>query len=133
MDIKTILFMLALSNLVFGLELILFQLREQSSPRNPYWIAAKLLQCVGWLVLSGRGTIPDYLYIPVGNGAILCGLAYECWAMFQISGRPVGRTRHGAAAAGIVLVCILFTPLPSPHRIVITCRRSPSAPIFTSC
>ncbi len=120
MDIKTLLFMLAMSNLVFGLELILFQLREQQSPNNPYWIAAKILQCIGWLFLAGRGVVPDALYIPVGNGAILCGLAYEGWAMFQISGRPVSRTLHGATTAGIMLICILFTPLPAPHRIVIT-------------
>jgi len=121
MDIKTILLLLALSNLVFTLELLLFQLREQQSQRNPYWIAAKLLQCLGWLVVSGRGVIPDWLYIPVGNGAILCGLAYECWAMFLISGRTVSRAGHGGTAAGIILVCLLMTPLPSPDRIVITC------------
>ena len=114
MDIKTILFLLAIGNLVFGLELILFQLREPQSQSNPYWIAAKLLQCVGWLFLSGRGTIPDIVYIPLGNGAILCGLAYESWAMFRIVGRPVSRRLHGWTATGIVMVCILFTPLSSP-------------------
>jgi PAS domain S-box-containing protein len=119
MDIKTILFLLAIGNLVFGLELILFQLREPQSQSNPYWIAAKLLQCVGWLFLSGRGTIPDIVYIPLGNGAILCGLAYESWAMFRIVGRPVSRRLHGWTATGIVMVCILFTPLSSPQRIVI--------------
>jgi hypothetical protein len=77
MDIKTILLLLALSNLVFTLELLLFQLREQQSQRNPYWIAAKLLQCLGWLVVSGRGVIPDWLYIPVGNGAIDSGCPYS--------------------------------------------------------
>lgn len=124
MDIKTLLFALAIANLVFGLELILFQRREQHSGRNPFWVLAKFLQCIGWLFLAGRGTLPDWLYIPIGNGAVLCGFAYECWALFRITGRPVGPVLHGATAAAIILVCILFTPLPSPPR----SSRSPTGP-----
>lgn len=80
MDIQTLILMLAVSNLIFGLELILFQLREPYSARNPYWIAAKMLQCLGWLLLAGRNDLPTMVVVPFGNGAILCGLAYECWA-----------------------------------------------------
>ena len=119
MDIKTLLFILALGNLVFGLELILYQWRERYSQKNPFWIAAKLLQSLGWLFLAGRNTIPDYVYIPIGNAALFCGLAYECWAIFRLLGRPVSRDLHLAVTAGLLLLVALFSSLSSPVRIVI--------------
>ena len=71
MDIKTLILALAIGNFVFGLELILFELREERSRNNPFRTAAKILQCAGWLLLYSRGSIPDLLYTPVGNSSLL--------------------------------------------------------------
>ena len=67
LDIRTIIFTLAFGNFVFGVVLILLQRREEQSLRNPFWIAAKFLQCTGWLLLAGRGTIRRHLQLYPGQ------------------------------------------------------------------
>jgi PAS domain S-box-containing protein len=118
-DIKTLILALSLGNLVFGVMLILFQLREERSRRNPYWTAAKLLQFTGWLLLYCRTSIPDFLTYTVGNACLLSGFVYECCAMFRISGRPVRRTLHVSSVAGIVLACFFLTPQSPSFRIAV--------------
>jgi PAS domain S-box-containing protein len=119
-NIQTAILALAVGNFVFGLMLVLFQIHEERSRRIPFWTAAKFLQCVGWLFLAGRGTIPDTLSVLVGNFALLCGFAYECWAMYRISGRPVSRRLHASSAAGVAAVCVVLVFISSPSvRIVV--------------
>ncbi len=118
-DIRTAILGLAVGNLVFGSILVLFQRGEEPSQRISFLVTCKLLQGIGWLLLSGRGSIPDFLSFAVGNSCLLSGIAYESWSMYRLTGRPVSRRRHVYSAAGITLICILSTPLTAAGRIVV--------------
>lgn len=103
MDIPTILLALAIGNLVFGAELLLFQHRREHSLRNPFWPIAKFLQCAGWLLLAGRGVFADTLSILLGNVCLFVGFTYECWAIYRISARTVTMA-HQALGLGYALL-----------------------------
>jgi len=117
LDIRTIILALAIGNLVFGIVLILFQLRQEHSLRNPFWPAAKFLQCGGWLLLAGRGVLADSLSFTLGNFCLLTGFAYECWAIYRISDRPVLAAHQFLSIAYALLGAILATPLTATGRL----------------
>ncbi len=117
LDIRTIILALATGNLVFGVILFLFQRRQERSLRNWFWTAAKFLQCAGWLLLALRGTIVDILSITLGNIALIAGFAYECWAIFRISGRSVPVAYQGLSLAVISIGIVLAAPLGATSRI----------------
>jgi PAS domain S-box-containing protein len=117
LDIRTIILALAIGNLVFGVMLILFQQRQEKTLRNPFWTAAKFLQSAGWLLLAGRGTIADLLSFTLGNICLLAGYAYECWAIYRISERPVTTVHQAATILYAVVSGLLITPLNPGERI----------------
>lgn len=117
MDIKTVILSLAIGNIVFGFALFLYQIHEQHSPKNIFWIAAKILQAGGWLLLHQRGEIPVLLSFTLGNTLLLSGFAYECWAMFRISGRTVDRLSHNGAIIAIVVASLIATPWSPANKI----------------
>ena len=119
-DIQTAILGLAVGNLIFGLILLLFQFDAQEPRRIPYLLTGKLLQGAGWLLLAGRGALPDWLSFTAGNSALIVGIAYDTWAMYGISQRPVSRTVRATSAAAVVLICLLTTPLLAAARIAIT-------------
>ena len=90
-DIRTAILGLAVGNLVFGLILLLFQWDGRDAQRIPYLVTGKLLQGAGWLLLYGRGALPDWLSFTAGNIVLIVGTAYDSWAMYWISDRPVSR------------------------------------------
>lgn len=117
LDIRTIILTLAFGNFVFGVVLILLQRREEPSLRNPFWIAAKCLQCGGWLLLAGRGTLPDLLSYTLGNVCLIGGFIYECWAIFRISNRPVPLGYQWAGLAYACVGILAATPLSPTGRL----------------
>ena len=117
MDIRTIILTLAFGNFVFGVVLILLQRHEEHSLRNPFWIAAKFLQCTGWLLLAGRGTIADIFSYTLGNFCLISGFAYECWAIFRISNRPAPVSYQWAGLAYALLGILAATPLSAIGRL----------------
>ncbi|MBK8047206.1 MAG: PAS domain S-box protein [Anaerolineales bacterium] len=119
-EIRTAMLGLAAGNLVFGLMLLLFQLGEPHAERIPYLATGKVLQGIGWLLLYGRGVLPDLLSFTVGNSCLIVGTAYDTWAMYRLSGKPVSRTLEFSSIAGVVFACILYTPLPAAARIATT-------------
>ena len=116
-DVRTAILGLAVGNIVFSLILYLFQFGGEHPQRIPYLAPAKLLQGMGWLLLSGRGSLPDWLSFTVGNIVLICGVAYDSWAMYRISGRQVSRLLQEISAAGIVILCILATFLSAAGRV----------------
>ena len=117
LDIRTIILTLAFGNFVFGVVLILLQRREEPSLRNPFWIAAKCLQCIGWLLLAGRGTLPDLLSYTLGNICLIGGFVYECWAIFRISNRPIPLSYQWAGLAYAFVGILAATPLSPTGRL----------------
>ena len=119
-DIRTAILGLAVGNLVFGLILQLFQFGAERPQRIPFLATGKLLQGVGWLLLYERGVLPDVLSFTLGNIVLIVGTAYDSWAMYRISQRPVSRALQLTSAAGTVVLCILATPLSAAGRVAVT-------------
>jgi PAS domain S-box-containing protein len=120
LDIQTIILALAIGNLVFGVVLILFQMGQEQGQRNPFWTAAKFLQCGGWLLLAGRGVLADSLSFTVGNICLLTGYAYECWAIYRIAERPVTLLHQSLAIVYTLAGILLATSLSATGRIAAT-------------
>ncbi len=120
LDIRTIILTLAFGNLVFGVVLILLQTRREHRLRNDFWTAAKFLQGLGWLLLAGRDTIADVLSYTLGDFCLLAGFAYECWAIFRISNRPVPPILQGASLIYALLGVLLATPLAASGRLAVS-------------
>ncbi|WP_295450737.1 sensor domain-containing diguanylate cyclase [uncultured Thiodictyon sp.] len=117
-DTQTAILFLGFGQLIFGFLLILYQRGQGPSQRIPYWAAAKIMQGIGSLLLCGRGSIPDFWSMAVANSCLLGGFAYECWAIFRITGRPVSRTLHLSCLAVIILMAAAFPFLSVTQRII---------------
>lgn len=104
MDIKTIILTLAIGSFVFGFLLMLFQIGKKQAERIPFWVTAKFMQGAGSLLLYYREATPEFVTLVVANSLLLCGCAYEAWAIFHITGRKVSRRIHLTTASCIVLV-----------------------------
>ena len=119
MDIKTIYWVVASGYLLFGLLLMLFQRREAPSRRVPHWVASKLCQALGLILLAGRGLTPDFFSVALGNSFLLSGYAYEAWVLGWISGRVISRRLQRLALAGILVLSFSFLWLPMTTRLVL--------------
>ena len=116
LDIRTAILGLAVGNLVFGLMLLVFERSEKTSQRIPYLAVGKVLQGAGWLLLYGRGVLPDWLSFTVGNSILIIGTAYDSWAMYWISDRPLSRRQRVSSAVAVVAICVLAAPLSPAGR-----------------
>lgn len=114
MDINTVILALAIGSFVFGALLMLFQFRKEQSERIPFWVAAKFMQGTGSLLLYYRNDIPM-----IANSLLLCGCAYEAWAIFYITGRNVSRRLHLITAACIVSACAVMMFLNAANGIAL--------------
>jgi len=119
-DIRTAILGLAVGNLVLGLMLQLFQFGPERPQRIPFLATGKLLQGFGWLLLYERGVLPDWLSFTVGNIALIVGTAYDTWAIYHISQRTVSLTLQVSSTVGIIVLCMLATPLSAAGRIAAT-------------
>jgi hypothetical protein len=119
-DVRTAILGLAVGNLVLGLILQLFQFGAEHPQRIPFLATGKLLQGIGWLLLYERGVLPDFLSFTVGNIILIVGTAYDTWAMYRISQRPVSHALQLTSAVGITALCILATPLSAAGRVAVT-------------
>ena len=119
-DVRTAILGLAVGNLVFGLMLLVFERSEESAQRIPYLAVGKVLQGAGWLLLYGRGVLPDWLSFTAGNSVLIIGTAYDSWAMYWISDRPLSRRLRVSSAVAVVAICVLATPLSPAGRVAVT-------------
>lgn len=105
MDIKTMLFALALGNLTLCAALFFHHSGRGGPAGAAAWAAGRQLQGVGWLLLFFRasGVLPDLAAIPAGYALLFAGLGCEAVALREAAGRP-GRRRATAAVLGVVLL-----------------------------
>ncbi len=84
MDIRTIISLLFLGNLLIIIVMVSY--KHIPAPQRPYghFIAAKVLQSAGWLLLSSRGVISDLLSAYVGNTLLLSGIAFEVFSLTTV-------------------------------------------------
>jgi diguanylate cyclase (GGDEF)-like protein/PAS domain S-box-containing protein len=106
--------MLAVGSLLFGLLLMIFQFNRNNHQRVPFWVAAKILQAIGSLMLYYRTETYDAVTM-LANTALLLGCAYEAWAVRFLSGRLVRRWVHILTSAGIAALCVATIFLVPPY------------------
>jgi len=116
-DIQILLFLLALGHLILALAALWS--RAARLPGHTLWLVAQLLQGSGWLFLAGHGILPDALALLCGYAGVLCGLAYECWAVRYLIGQPLGRARHLGTAAVLLVAVAPFAVLSPTARIAL--------------
>jgi diguanylate cyclase (GGDEF)-like protein len=98
MDIKTLVLALALGNLSLCAALFFYQ-QEAGRRVGPglagdavrTWALAKQCQAVAWGLLYLRGTLPDFLTIPLANAVLFTGFALDAAALWEQAGRRVWR------------------------------------------
>lgn len=124
MDIKTLVLALALGNLSLCAALFFFEQQQAggAAVRNATWSRAKQFQAVAWGLLYLRGTLPDFLTIPLANALLYTGFALDASALWEQAGRRVWRRYLvpvlGASIA--VFVGAWLLDKPAPERIAIT-------------
>ncbi|MYM95193.1 GGDEF domain-containing protein [Duganella vulcania] len=94
MDIKTLVLALALGNLSLCAALFFYEQERRRAglaPASSTWGMAKQCQAVAWALLYLRGTLPDFLTIPIANGVLFAGFALDASALWEQAGRRVWR------------------------------------------
>ncbi|GJJ01751.1 hypothetical protein RugamoR64_22890 [Duganella rhizosphaerae] len=115
---------LALGNLSLCAALFFFEQqrrRDGQPPAAATWGMAKQLQAVAWGLLFLRGTLPDFLTIPVANALLFAGFALDASALWEQAGRRVWR-RYLLPALGAaigVFTGAWLLDLPAAERIAI--------------
>jgi diguanylate cyclase (GGDEF)-like protein len=90
MDIKTMLFALALGNLSLCAALFFHEVEQKKSLTLSTWALAKQLQAAAWLLLyvGGSGVVPELIAIPAGYAILFAGVAVEGGALWEAADRP---------------------------------------------
>jgi diguanylate cyclase (GGDEF)-like protein len=125
MDIKTLVLALALGNLSLCAALFFYQREARHGglavAGHATWTAAKQCQAVAWGLLYLRGTLPDFLTIPLANAVLFAGFALDASALWEQAGRRVWR-RYLLPALGVaigVYTGAWLLGLPAAERIAI--------------
>ena len=87
MDIRTVMFLLALGNLSAAVLLSVYIGGRLRDAPDTMFALAKLMQGLAWPLLALRGEIPDPLSFGAGNALLLCGFWLEA-ACINVLGRP---------------------------------------------
>lgn len=95
LDIKTMLFTLALGNVALCAALFFHLAERHKTPALGSWATARQFQAGGWLLLllGGSGIVPELVTSPGGYAFLLAGLAYEGEALRQALGAGSWRAR----------------------------------------
>lgn len=122
-DIKTAFFSLGFASFVFALLLSLTG-RKSGAKRVITLLAwAKLGEGLAFLLLSGRGALPDILSKNIGNSLLFTGFALECIAAWVF----VGKTRWKEVVLPVLAISILALNagiLPDPSDSIKTAAAS---------
>ncbi len=72
------------------------------------WTVGLVMQPIAWLLLAGRGSLPDLVSIPMGNGLLLFGFAEMCRAVRGFRGLPERRWLWWGAVLVATGLLVLF-------------------------
>ncbi len=106
MDLKTILVLTAISNLLIFFTLFLFV--KLSIVRNKIfniYTYGKFIQSIGWMLLILRGLVPDIASIGIANSFIIIGFGTE---IFSISSYNRTNLKHRAKIFGVFAVILVL-------------------------
>ena len=82
--------LLVVGNLVGFVLITLYRsVHEQGQPYRQF-AAAKILQCLGWLLLDFRGVINDLISVYIGNTLLMTGFALEAFSLITVGRQEKG-------------------------------------------
>jgi len=87
MDIKTLVFALAVGNLSLCAALFFFEFESRRSLSLSVWSVAKQCQAAAWILVFLRGVVPDFMSIALANALLFAGVALDAGALWQAAGR----------------------------------------------
>ncbi len=103
-DIRTMLIVMALGNIVLSVMLASFAKSPDILQATRIWTYSKFLQGLAWAMLWMRGLIPDLWSIPVANSLLFAGFALEFAAIWEYLGMQLWRRILGPGLATAVAV-----------------------------
>jgi len=115
MVLETVMLLLSIGSFLFGLLLLIFGISYKMPQEIPFWIASKILQALGSLLLYFRTDVYDFVTV-LANITLLAGCAYEAWTIRILTGQSVKQKVHILTSAGIILACLSSALLTSPYR-----------------
>jgi diguanylate cyclase (GGDEF)-like protein len=110
-DLPTLLLVAALLSLA-GAATFAFVLDDFSAELRPHvraWAGALALMGLSWVLLAGRGVLPDAMSIVVSNVTLLASLLLQVRALRGFFGLPPWRARHALLLLAQVLTSVVFT------------------------
>ncbi len=121
LDIRTIIFLLFVGNLVSLAALAYYQGVDKSLRAFRFFICGKALQSIAWLLLALRGQIPDLLSAEIGNSLLIAGFALEALTLtLTVSNRPRWNRIYALLAViGIAAFCF-FARTPAQRIVLAT-------------
>lgn len=111
LDIRTLIFNLLLFALVFAIGIFLLQRSQPRIQALRWWSAAVIVAGAGFLLLSQRGSIPDFLSIVVANDLMLLALCLflQGVAVFRSLPRGYGWRICAPLIAILTLLLLYYT------------------------
>lgn len=114
LDVHTVIYLLFLGNLTAVCVFLAFRGRPLQARAYRFFMASKILEALGWLLIGLRGHLPPLLSIEGGNLAIILGAGLEALALTtaRVPSRDWERAYAGLALAGVAGLGVLrFLPL----------------------
>ncbi len=104
LDIRTLILLLGVGNLLLFLTLMSFRFvqEDRHSGVSQLWAVSKLLQSAAWALLWARGSISGFWSIEVGNTLLLAGFGLETLAAWKFSSGRLPRWLIGLVLAAVV-------------------------------
>jgi len=129
MELKTLVLALALGNLSLCVALFFAEQHAggahstaAAAPGAAAWSRARQFQALAWGLLYLRGTLPDFLTIPLANTLLLAGFALDAAALWEQAGRRVWRRYllPVLALAALAFVAAWLFDRTPPERLAIS-------------
>ena len=95
------------------------------------WTVGLVLQPIAWLLLAARGSIPDVVSIPLGNGFLLLGFAEMCRAVRGFRGLPEHGWLWWGTVAAAVSGLVLFSELWPHYSVRVLINSTTAIILFT--
>lgn len=115
LDIRTLTFNLLLFALVFAVGMFLVQRTQPGVRGLRWWAAANALAGVGFMLLSLRDLIPDFLSIVVANDILLAALCCFHEGVARFRGRPGRLIGVGLPLIAVLTPWLLYYTYAEPN------------------
>ncbi|ULQ58962.1 GGDEF domain-containing protein [Brucepastera parasyntrophica] len=108
-DVKTLIAVLFWGNLTSVSLVFSFQIASKNVSERKlaaYFITAKLLQAVAYLLIFFRGFFPDFLTVNLGNSLILAGFYFEAISIFIVVHEENKKWHHLVLVIAVISIIV---------------------------